>query len=95
MTETQSPTRPSAATNRRVPVDGTVFRLTLGGLLGRRRGFLLLALPAVLLAVAICIRLLVGVDNDAASNTLSEGQKRRVIAKAGPVLRAGMTAGLW
>jgi ABC-2 type transport system permease protein len=52
-------------------LDGTVFRLTLGALFGHRRGLLLLALPAVLVAVAICVRLLVGVDDDAASNTLS------------------------
>jgi ABC-2 type transport system permease protein len=61
----------SAPNNGRALVDGTVLKLTLGGLLGRRRGLLLLALPAVLLAVAICIRLLVGIDDDAASNTLS------------------------
>jgi len=44
------------------PVDATVARLTAGSLLGRRRALLLLALPAVLLALAVAARVLAGQD---------------------------------
>jgi ABC-2 type transport system permease protein len=43
-------------------VDATVARLTAGSLLGRRRALLLLALPAVLLALAVAARVLAGQD---------------------------------
>ena len=44
------------------PVDATVARLTAGSLLGRRRALLLLALPAVQLALAVAARVLAGQD---------------------------------
>ena len=44
------------------PVDATVAQLTAGSLLGRRRALLLLALPAVLLALAVAARVLAGQD---------------------------------
>jgi ABC-2 type transport system permease protein len=44
------------------PLDPTVARLTAGSLLGRRRALLLLALPAVLLALAGAARALAGQD---------------------------------
>ena len=43
-------------------LDPTVARLTAGSLLGRRRALLLLALPAVLLALAVAARALAGRD---------------------------------
>ena len=45
------------------PLDRTVVRLTLRGVVGRRRGLLLLALPLLLLALAVAVRLLLGIDD--------------------------------
>ncbi|MCW2961127.1 MAG: transporter permease [Thermoleophilia bacterium] len=47
-------------------MNSTVIQLTRHSLLGRRRVFALLGLPAVLLALAILIRSLLGVDSDLA-----------------------------
>ncbi|QMU74496.1 ABC transporter permease [Streptacidiphilus sp. PB12-B1b] len=44
------------------PVNLTVARLTVRGLLGRRRGLLLLGVPALLLVLAVIIRVAVGQD---------------------------------
>jgi ABC-2 type transport system permease protein len=44
------------------PVNLTVARLTVRGLLGRRRGLLLLAVPVLLLALSVIIRVAVGQD---------------------------------
>ncbi len=52
------------------PLSRTVVRLARKSLFGRRRGVLLLVLPAVLLGLALLIRLLVGTDPDAARQTL-------------------------
>jgi ABC-2 type transport system permease protein len=46
-------------------VNATVVQLTLRTLLGRRRAWLLLALPAVLLALSVILRLAVGEDSRA------------------------------
>lgn len=45
-------------------VNLTVARLTLRGLLGRRRALLLLSLPVLLLALAVLVRALAGQDDD-------------------------------
>ena len=47
-------------------MNGTVVSLTFRGMLGRRRSLLLFALPIVMLALALAIRLVIGVDADAA-----------------------------
>ena len=52
------------------PFDPTVARLTAGSLLGRRRALLLLALPAVLLALAGAARALAGQDAELSSFVL-------------------------
>ncbi|WP_069813689.1 ABC transporter permease subunit [Streptomyces sp. TP-A0874] len=49
----------------------TVARLTYRGLLGRRRALILFALPALLLLIAVAVRLLTGVDDQIASSVLS------------------------
>ena len=48
----------------------TVARLTVRGLLGRRRGLLLLAVPALLLVLSVVIRLAVGQDESTTVNVL-------------------------
>lgn len=48
----------------------TVARLTVRGLLGRRRGLLLLAVPALLLVLSVIIRLAVGQDESTTVNVL-------------------------
>ena len=48
----------------------TVARLTVRGLLGRRRGLLLLAVPALLLVLAVVIRATVGQDESTTVNVL-------------------------
>jgi ABC-2 type transport system permease protein len=45
-------------------MNATVARLTARGLLGRRRAYLLTALPAVLLLLSVLVRLLAGQDDD-------------------------------
>ena len=45
-------------------MNGTVARLTARSLLGRRRAYLLMALPGVLILLCILVRLLAGEDND-------------------------------
>jgi ABC-2 type transport system permease protein len=47
-------------------VNGTVLSLTFRGMLGRRRSLLLFALPIVMIALSVVIRLIVGVDEDTA-----------------------------
>ncbi len=64
-------TRTIPAAPTRGAVDPTVVRLTLAGLAGRRRGWWLLVLPALLLALAFAVRGFLGVDHDAAVNVLS------------------------
>jgi ABC-2 type transport system permease protein len=51
-------------------VNLTVARLTARGLLGRRRGLLLLAVPALLLVLAVVIRAGVGQDESTTVNVL-------------------------
>ncbi|MHA6761698.1 ABC transporter permease subunit [Streptacidiphilus sp. PAMC 29251] len=48
----------------------TVARLTVRGLLGRRRGLLLLAVPALLLVLSVIIRATVGQDESTTVNLL-------------------------
>lgn len=48
----------------------TVARLTYRGLLGRRRAFILFALPALLIVISAVIRALTGADDDTATNVL-------------------------
>lgn len=52
-------TRAPRSPGRGGPVNGTVVWLALRSLLGRRRGVLLFVLPAVLLALAVVVRVLV------------------------------------
>lgn len=47
-------------------MNGTILSLTFRGMLGRKRSLLLFALPAVMLALAIAIRVIIGDDPDAA-----------------------------
>lgn len=49
----------------------TVARLTYRALLGRRRAAILFILPALLIAIAISVRLLAGADDQIASGVLS------------------------
>jgi ABC-2 type transport system permease protein len=51
-------------------VNGTVVRLTAHSLLGRRRALLLLAMPAVLLVLAMLIRLLARQDDQVTAHLL-------------------------
>lgn len=51
-------------------MNATVIRLSMRGLLGRRRALLLLLLPAVLLLLAVVIRLLAGSDENITRNLL-------------------------
>ncbi|MEU3751845.1 ABC transporter permease subunit [Streptomyces olivoreticuli] len=48
----------------------TVARLTYRGLLGRRRAFILFALPALLIVISVVIRVLTGADDGTAANVL-------------------------
>ncbi len=48
----------------------TVARLTYRGLLGRRRAAVLFTLPALLLVIAVAVRLLTGADDDTAGEVL-------------------------
>ncbi|GAA3373151.1 ABC transporter permease [Streptomyces sannanensis] len=50
--------------------DPTVARLTYRALLGRRRAAILFGLPALLLAIAIAVRLLTGADDQVAATVL-------------------------
>jgi ABC-2 type transport system permease protein len=52
-------------------MNSTVLRLTWHSLLGRRRALLLTAMPAVLILLAIVVRLAHGSDDQAAANLLS------------------------
>lgn len=51
-------------------ISRTIVRLGLRSIFGRRRGILLFALPVVLVALAILVRVLVGADPVAAQDTL-------------------------
>lgn len=51
-------------------MNGTVLRLTFRGMLGRRRSLLLFALPLVMIALAVAIRMIIGTDTDAATSLL-------------------------
>lgn len=50
--------------------DPTVARLTYRALLGRRRALILFALPALLIVIAVAVRLLTGVDDTTAAGVL-------------------------
>jgi ABC-2 type transport system permease protein len=52
-------------------MNSTVLRLTWRSLLGRRRAILLMALPVILLLLAIAVRLVHGKDTEAAVNLLN------------------------
>lgn len=52
-------------------MNSTVLRLTWDSLLGRRRAILLMAMPAVLILLAVVVRLVHGSDDQAAVNLLS------------------------
>ena len=47
-------------------MNGTVLNLTFRGMLGRKRSLLLFALPVVMLALTVAIRLFIGEDHDSA-----------------------------
>lgn len=51
-------------------MNGTVLSLTFRGMLGRRRSLLLFALPIVMLALSLAIRLIISDDPDAAVSLL-------------------------
>ncbi len=53
-----------------IHVDPTVVRLTARSLLGRRRALVLLALPVLLLAVAVLVRVVAGQDDDTTRSLL-------------------------
>jgi ABC-2 type transport system permease protein len=52
------------------PVSGTIVRLGVRSVFGRRRGILLFVLPLVLVGLAVLVRALVGEDAGAAEDTL-------------------------
>ncbi len=52
------------------PISGTIVRLGVRSVFGRRRGVLLFILPLVLVGLAVLVRVLVGEDLSAASDTL-------------------------
>jgi ABC-2 type transport system permease protein len=52
------------------PISGTIVRLGVRSVFGRRRGILLFLLPLVLIGLAVLVRALVGEDQTAAENTL-------------------------
>lgn len=61
----------TGAATRRMPVHPVVVRLTLRVLLGRRRGLLFVALPAVVLLLAVALRWAAGVDHSVTAGFLS------------------------
>ncbi|GGU81532.1 ABC transporter permease [Streptomyces albospinus] len=69
---TTSPTAPPApaAAPKAALFHPTVARLTYRALLGRRRALILFALPAMLVVIAIIIRVLTGADDTTASGIL-------------------------
>ncbi len=52
------------------PISGTIVRLGIRSVFGRRRGVLLFLLPLVLIGLSVLVRVLVGEDPTAASDTL-------------------------
>lgn len=52
------------------PISGTIVRLAVRSVFGRRRGVLLFILPVVLVGLAVLVRVLVGEDLSAARDTL-------------------------
>ncbi len=52
-------------------ISPTIVRLGVRSIFGQRRGIILVALPGVLVGLAVLVRLLVGEDHDAATGTLS------------------------
>jgi ABC-2 type transport system permease protein len=54
----------------RSPVSGTIARLGVRSVFGRRRGVLLFLLPVVLVGLSVLVRVLVGQDATAAEHTL-------------------------
>ena len=52
------------------PISGTIVRLGIRSVFGRRRGVLLFLLPLVLVGLAVLVRVLVGEDPTAARDTL-------------------------
>jgi ABC-2 type transport system permease protein len=58
--------RPVAA----APISGTIVRLGIRSVFGRRRGVLLFILPLVLIGLSVLVRVLVGEDLTAARDTL-------------------------
>ena len=52
------------------PISGTIVRLGIRSVFGRRRGVLLFLLPLVLIGLAVLVRVLVGEDPTAARDTL-------------------------
>lgn len=68
MTTTSPPTAASAP---RAPLfHPTVARLTYRALLGRRRALILFALPALLVVIAVAVRVLAGADDSTAGTVL-------------------------
>lgn len=67
----------------------TVAQLTLQSLLGRRRALLLLVLPAILLALAVAVRALAGVDDEIAGEILSDLALGTMIPLLGVIVGTG------
>ncbi len=52
-------------------ISSTIVRLGVQSIFGQRRGIILVALPGVLIGLAVLVRVLVGEDQDAASGTMA------------------------
>jgi ABC-2 type transport system permease protein len=52
-------------------ISGTIVRLGVQSIFGRRRGILLFALPLVLIGLSVLVRVLVGEDDHAARDTMA------------------------
>lgn len=69
---TTTPTAPptAARTPKAGPFHPTVARLTYRALLGRRRALILFVLPALLVVIAVAVRVLTGADDSTAGSIL-------------------------
>lgn len=70
----------------------TVAALTVRGLLGRRRGLLLLAVPVLLLLLSVLIRASVGPDHDTAVNVLGKLALGTMVPLLGLIAGTGVIA---
>lgn len=70
----------------------TVARLTLRALLGRRRALILAALPALLLVIAVAVRLQAGADDRAATEILGAFALAAMVPLVGVIAGTGAIA---